>query len=333
MENSKILTDSFGRKHNYLRISLTEKCNLRCTYCMPENGVELSPRDELMTTTELVEIATLFVNNGVTKIRLTGGEPLLRKDFPEILTQLSKLPVELSLTTNAILVDRHIDTFKKCGLENINVSLDTLNPEKFDAITKRNQFEKAYSNILLLIKEGFRVKLNVVLLKDFNENEIIDFVNFTKNNAVSVRFIEFMPFNGNSWDKSKLVSFADILERVDENFGGKNVLNIQNEKNFTSRNYKISGYAGDFGIISSVTNPFCDVCNRIRLTANGKIKNCLFSNGETDLLTAFRLGKNIEPLINIAVLQKNAVRAGMNSLEDFQDLSNHENRSMITIGG
>lgn len=333
MKNSKILTDSFGRKHNYLRISLTEKCNLRCTYCMPENGVELSPREELMTTAELVEIATLFVNNGVTKIRLTGGEPLLRKDFPEILTQLSKLPVELSLTTNAILVDRHIDTFKKCGLENINVSLDTLNPEKFDAITKRNQFEKAYSNILLLIKKGFRVKLNVVLLKDFNENEIIDFVNFTKNNAVSVRFIEFMPFNGNSWDKSKLVSFADILERVDENFGGKNMLNIQNEKNFTSRNYKISGYAGDFGIISSVTNPFCDVCNRIRLTANGKIKNCLFSNGETDLLTAFRLGKNIEPLINIAVLQKNAVRAGMNSLEDFQDLSNHENRSMITIGG
>lgn len=328
-----ILTDTFGRGHNYLRISLTEKCNLRCTYCMPENGVELTPREHLMTSAELIEIATLFVKNGVNKIRLTGGEPLVRKDFPEILNALSKLPVQLSLTTNAILVDRHIENFKNAGLKSINVSLDTLNPDKFNHITKRNQFEKAYENILLLKKEGFEVKLNVVLLKDFNEDEIIDFVEFTKENDISVRFIEFMPFSGNSWDKSKLVSFNEILERVSEKYDASEIINLKNEANFTSRNFKIKGYAGNFGIISSVTNPFCDVCNRIRLTANGKLKNCLFSGSETDLLTTYREGKSIEPLIYEAATKKKAVRSGMDNIEDFEDLSNHKNRSMITIGG
>ncbi|MGS0747632.1 GTP 3',8-cyclase MoaA [Halpernia sp. GG3] len=328
-----ILTDTFGRQHNYLRISLIEKCNLRCTYCMPENGVELSPKENLMTASEAIEIAKIFVKNGVNKIRLTGGEPLLRKDFPEILAGLSQLPVQISITTNAILVDRHIEDFKKYNLKDINVSLDTLNPEKFNTITKRNQFDKAYQNILLLIKEGFNVKINVVLLKDFNENEIIDFIEFTKIKPINVRFIEFMPFSGNSWDKSKLVSFKEILDKVDENYSADQFIPIKNEQNFTARNFKIKDYAGSFGIISSVTNPFCDVCNRIRLTANGKIKNCLFSTSETDLLAAFRNDESIEPLIKIAINKKKAIRAGMDNLKDFEDLKNHKNRSMITIGG
>ena len=332
-KTTDILTDTFGRQHNYLRISLIEKCNLRCTYCMPENGVELTPKENLMTSAEVIDIATLFVKNGVNKIRLTGGEPLLRKDFTEILAGLSQLPVQISITTNAILVDRYLEDFKKYNLNDINVSLDTLSPEKFNTITKRNQFEKAFQNILLLINEGFNVKMNVVLLKDFNENEIIDFIEFTKMNSINVRFIEFMPFSGNSWDKSKLVSFKEILDKVNENYSSDQIVPIKNELNFTARNFKIKDYKGSFGIISSVTNPFCDVCNRIRLTANGKIKNCLFSNSETDLLTAFRLGENIEPLISTAVNKKKAVRAGMDTLEDFEDLSNHKNRSMITIGG
>jgi molybdenum cofactor biosynthesis protein A len=330
---SATLTDSFGREHNYLRISLTEKCNLRCTYCMPENGVLLSPQSQLMTANEVFHIAALFIQNGVDKIRLTGGEPLLRKDFSEILTSLSTLPVKLSITTNAILVDRYIETFKSCGLKDINVSLDTLNTTKFDAITKRDQFSKAMSNIELLIQEGFMVKLNVVLMKGFNDDEIIDFINYTRDKPINVRFIEFMPFDGNNWDKSKLVTFDEVLTAVNVHYAEVGVESIPNEKNFTARNYKIKNYKGSFGIISTVTNPFCDACNRIRLTANGKLKNCLFSTGETPLLETFRDGKSIEGLIQHALHQKKAVRAGMTELEDFENLENHHNRSMITIGG
>ncbi len=332
-KEENILTDSFGRKHNYLRISLTEKCNLRCTYCMPESGVLLTPRNQLMNAKEVLEIARLFVKNGVTKIRLTGGEPLLRKDVPEILEGLSNLPVELTITTNAILIDRHIEILKASSLKTINVSLDTLHPEKFNTITKRDQFKKAFDNIELLLQEGFHVKLNVVLLKDFNDTEIIDFIEFTKNKPISVRFIEFMPFDGNSWNKSKLVSYEELLNQVKQNYSSDVLIPLANEENFTARNYKIQGYEGSFGIISSVTNPFCDVCNRIRLTANGKLKNCLFSTSETDLLTSYRKGESIEPIIQEAILKKKAVRSGMNSLEDFEDLMNHNNRSMITIGG
>lgn len=330
---SEILTDSFGREHNYLRISLTEKCNLRCTYCMPESGVVLSPRSQLMTTEEVIHFATLFVTNGVDKIRLTGGEPLLRKDFGEILSAISKLPVKLSITTNAILVDRHLDTFKRCGLRDINVSLDTLNADKFDAITKRDHFDKAMSNIELLLHEDFNVKLNVVLMKNFNEDEIVDFIAYTKDKKLTVRFIEFMPFDGNNWDKSKLVGYEEVLKTVKSFYSESDLEHLPNEKNFTARNFKIRGYQGRFGIISTVTNPFCDECNRIRLTANGKLKNCLFSNGETDLLTAYRQGETIETAIQQAVRKKQAVRAGMTNIGDFQDMNNHNNRSMITIGG
>jgi cyclic pyranopterin phosphate synthase len=300
---------------------------------MPESGVILSAKNQLMTTDEVIDIATLFVKNGVTKIRLTGGEPLLRKDFGEILTALATLPVQLSVTTNAILVDRHIETFKNCGLKSINVSLDTLDADKFDAITKRDQFDKAFQNIDLLLQEGFWVKLNVVLIKDFNEDEIIPFVNYTKDRNVSVRFIEFMPFDGNNWDKSKLVSYAEVLQQVEAHFPGTELDSLPNEENFTARNFKIKGYLGNFGIISTVTNPFCDSCNRIRLTANGKLKNCLFSASETDLLSTYRAGEAIEPLIQQAIWKKKAVRSGMSHSSDFENLTNHDNRSMITIGG
>lgn len=332
-KTSAILRDSFGREHNYLRISITEKCNLRCTYCMPENGVVLTPKSQLMTKNEVIDIATLFVKNGVNKIRLTGGEPLLRKDFPEILMALSMMPVKLSLTTNAVLVDRHIETFKKANLKTINVSLDSLHPQTFNSLTKRNQFDKAFENIDLLLSKGFNIKLNVVLIKNTNDHEIMDFVNLTKDKNISVRFIEFMPFDGNAWDKSKLVSYQDVLTQVKSDFSNDKLVILPNEKNFTARNFKIKNYKGQFGIISSVTNPFCDSCNRIRLTANGKLKNCLFSNNETDLLSAYRKGLSIEPIIQQAIFKKKRMRSGMNSIEDFQNLEKHNNRSMITIGG
>ena len=329
-----ILTDDFGRKHNYLRISLLEKCNLRCTYCMPADGIALSPKASLMTADEIFSIAQTFVQNGVDKIRLTGGEPLLRKDFPEIASKLAALDVALSITTNGILIDRHIDVLKQNKINKINLSLDTLVASKFHSITLRNQFEKVVGNLHLLLNNDFKVKVNVVLMKGFNENEIVDFVKLTQYLPLSVRFIEFMPFAGNEWDRSKMISQNEILSELEKNFPSKEIEKLEDEKNFTARTYRIKDFQGDFGIISSITNPFCDGCNRIRLTANGKIKNCLFSNAETDLLTPLRNGESITNLISESIKSKKKVRAGMVTLEEMDDPTLHfDNRSMIAIGG
>lgn len=332
--NNTILTDTFGRTHNYLRISLIEKCNLRCTYCMPADGIALSPKASLMTAEEIYDIAKIFVQNGVDKIRLTGGEPLLRKDFPEIIAQLSQLNTEISITTNGILIDKHIDVLKQYHIRKINLSLDTLVSSKFETITLRNQFEKVIDNLHLLLNQEFKIKVNVVLIKGFNDNEIIDFIKLTEFLPISIRFIEFMPFAGNDWDRSKMVSQHEILEQVQNHFPATALETLENEKNFTAREFKIKNYLGSFGIISSITNPFCDGCNRIRLTANGRIKNCLFSNSETDLLTAYRNGESLENLIAFALQNKKKIRAGMETIDAVDNpVLNQDNRSMIAIGG
>ncbi len=332
-DQTNILTDSFGREHTYLRISLTERCNLRCTYCMPQEGVPLSPKEHLMQTEEIFEIAKLFVEAGVTKIRLTGGEPLVRKDFPKILEQLSSLPVQLSITSNGIGIHRHFELLKKHGVKTINLSLDTLQAEKFKKITFRDYFEEVYENMFQLLKEGFKVKINVVLMKGVNETEISQFIALTKAYPFIVRFIEFMPFDGNQWNREKTVSYDEILTQVHEMFGASKTLRLEDAPHDTTRNFKIKGYQGSFGIIGTVTNPFCDTCNRIRLTANGQLKNCLFSGGETDLLTPFREGKDIQPLIQQTVWKKKAMRAGLSSPTEFNNPQKHHNRSMIRIGG
>ena len=331
---SDILTDSFGRKHNYLRISLTERCNLRCSYCMPQEGVPLLPKDHLMNAEEIFEITKLFVAAGVDKIRFTGGEPLLRKDFPQILEQLGSLPVNMSITTNGITIDRYMDLLKKHKVHTINLSLDTLDADKFKKITFRDYFQRVYDNIFKLIAEGFQVKINVVLIKGVNDDEILDFINFTKQHRVTVRFIEFMPFDGNQWHREKTVSYNDILKHVNHHFEENTIVRLQDAPNDTTKNFKIDGYAGSFGIIGTVTNPFCDTCNRIRLTANGQLKNCLFSATESDLLTPFRAGKDIAPIIQKAVIGKFAMRGGLSTPEQFENPKEHtENRSMIRIGG
>jgi len=329
-----ILTDDFGRKHNYLRISLLEKCNLRCTYCMPADGIALSPKASLMTADEIFDLAQIFVENGVDKIRLTGGEPLLRKDFPEIVSKLSTLNTSLSITTNGILIDRHIDVLKQANIKKINLSLDTLVASKFNSITLRNQFDKVIDNMHLLLNNDFQVKVNVVLIKGFNDNEIVDFIKMTQFLRISIRFIEFMPFAGNEWDRSKMVSQNEVLSKIEESFTLDKIQKLEDEKNFTARTYRIKDFQGDFGIISSITNPFCDGCNRIRLTANGKIKNCLFSHSETDLLTPFRNGESITNLISESIKNKKKIRSGMVSISEMDDPKLHfDNRSMIAIGG
>ena len=332
--NNTLLTDDFGRQHNYLRISLIEKCNLRCTYCMPADGIPLSPKADIMSADEIFGIAKTFVDYGVDKIRLTGGEPLLRKDFPAIIKQLSSLETEISITTNGILIDRHLAVLKECKVLKINLSLDTLVATKFNAITLRNQFSIVMDNLALLLEHNFKVKINVVLIKGFNENEIIDFIALTKEMPISIRFIEFMPFAGNEWDSSKMVTQQEILNQVEAHYTPENVDKLIDEANFTAREYKIKGHKGSFGIISSISNPFCDGCNRIRLTANGKIKNCLFSNSETDLLTPFRNKQPIEDAISAAIKSKKKVRAGMTTTAEINNPTlNQDNRSMISIGG
>ena len=331
---NNILQDSHGRDHTYLRISLVERCNLRCFYCMPAEGVQLTPKSHIMTYEEIYDIAKIFVKHGVNKIRLTGGEPLIRKDIPFVLEKLASLPVELSITSNAVIIHKFIDILKKYNVNNINLSLDTLISKKFKEITLRDEFDIVYKNIFLLVKEGFNVKINAVLMKGVNDNEIVNFINFTKNLNVSVRFIEFMPFDGNKWDKAKMVSYAQVMEYVNSHFEKDKVIRLQDAPNDTSKNYKIEGYKGSFAIISSVTNPFCDSCNRIRLTANGRLKNCLFSSTESDLLTPLREGKSIESIIQKAIQAKFKVRGGMDTMEKLEQPDLHgNNRSMITIGG
>lgn len=333
-KSATLLTDSFNRKHTYLRISLTEKCNLRCTYCMPEAGIPLSPKAHLMTAEEIYEIAKLFVTHGVTKIRLTGGEPLVRKDFETIIRKLAKLNVKLAITTNGILLDRYLPLFKELNITNITVSIDSLNAEKNKRITRRNQFKKVWDNIELLQAHSKQVKLNVVLMKEVNDDEIIDFIKLTQNNDFKIRFIEFMPFDGNQWNTEKLVSQKTILDTVAKTFSKNQILREIDTPNDTSRNYSIQNYNGSFAIISSVTNPFCDTCNRIRLTADGKLKNCLFSSSETSLLEDFRAQKDILPKIRLALALKHQSRGGMDTFSKLSNRKLHsENRSMIAIGG
>jgi cyclic pyranopterin phosphate synthase len=301
---------------------------------MPAEGILLSPKKDLMMADEIYVIAKTFVKNGVNKIRLTGGEPLLRKDFTEIITQLSSLETEISITTNGILIDKYLAVLKHLNVKKINLSLDTLVASKFQTITLRNQFEKVIDNLHLLLNNDFKIKINVVLIKGFNDNEIVDFIKLTQFLPLSIRFIEFMPFAGNEWDKSKMVTQDEILNQVQNHFSASEIKKLEDDTNFTAREFKIKNYLGSFGIISSITNPFCDSCNRIRLTANGKIKNCLFSNVETDLLSDLRNGKSIENLIAFSIKNKKKMRAGMNTFDDINDPTlNLENRSMITIGG
>ncbi|GMV77344.1 MAG: GTP 3',8-cyclase [Chitinophagaceae bacterium] len=328
-----MLTDKFNRTHNYLRISLTDKCNLRCTYCNP---VDL-PRgyyshSTKMSADEIEKIATAFVEQGITKIRLTGGEPLVRKDAREIIQRLSKLNVELAITTNGVFVHEYIDTFKTARINAVNVSLDTLNKSKNQLISGRDEFNRVKENINLLLQNNFHVKVNMVVIKDMNEHEILDFVAWTKNENVHVRFIEFMPFAGNHWSSNKVFSYKEILNVIASTY---QFSSLHHDKHDTAMQFKIPEYKGTFAIISTMSKPFCAGCNRLRLTSDGKMKNCLFSKSEVDILSALRRGENIVPLIQQCVLEKEEALGGRFNYFDGSNLeaSKIQNRSMINIGG
>ena len=326
-----MIADRFNRVHNYLRISLTDNCNLRCFYCMPEEEYEFTPTSRLMQAEEIEALAKIFVTQGVNKIRLTGGEPLVRKDTANIILRLSKLPVKLTLTTNGTRLHEFADTLEQANIKSLNISLDTLQADKFNLITRRNQFQLVYDNIHFLLKKNFHVKVNMVVMKGLNDNEINDFIEWTKHEPVHVRFIEFMPFSGNRWTSNKVFTLQQILEVIEKKY---EVERLQDEKHDTAKGYKVPGHAGTFAVISTMSANFCGDCNRMRLTADGKMKNCLFSQAETDLLTPYRNGEDVIPLIHQSILSK-AKELGGQFSTDFENLKaeNIHNRSMITIGG
>jgi cyclic pyranopterin phosphate synthase len=298
---------------------------------MPEEDYHFLPGDRLMQTDEIIALAEIFVRLGVRKIRLTGGEPLVRKDVDRIIQQLGSLGVELTITTNGIRVNKFVEVFRDAGIRSVNISLDTLQRERFMLLTRRDHFQEVYDHILLLLEKGFRVKVNAVVIKGVNEDELLDFVAWTKDLPLHIRFIEFMPFDGNRWNSDKLVTWQQMLAGISAQYP---VQPLENEPHDTSKKYQVPGHAGTFAVISTMSAPFCSGCNRIRLTSDGKIKNCLFSQEETDLLQALRKGEDVEALIRQSVLSKHRELGGQFS-SDFAhlDADNIHNRSMIAIGG
>ncbi|KAM6355200.1 molybdenum cofactor biosynthesis protein 1 isoform 4-T7 [Podargus strigoides] len=328
---SAFLTDSFGRQHNYLRISLTEKCNLRCQYCMPEEGVQLTPKSELLTAQEIITLARLFVKAGVDKIRLTGGEPLIRPDVVDIVGQLYKLEglKTIAVTTNGINLSRLLPRLKEAGLNAINISLDTLVPAKFEFIVRRKGFHKVMEGIHKATELGYRpVKVNCVVMRGFNEDELLSFVDFTKDLPLDVRFIEYMPFDGNKWNFKKMVSYKEMLDTIKQRW--PELEKLPCETSSTAKSYKVPHFQGQISFITSMSEHFCGSCNRLRITADGNLKVCLFGNSEVSLRDHLRSGASEEELVQIigaAVSRKKKQHAGM------FNISQMKNRPMILIGG
>lgn len=277
------MIDSFGREINYLRISLTDRCNLRCSYCMPEKGIEEKlDHDEILSLEETYRIAKVFVELGVNKIRLTGGEPLVRKGIVELVALLSKLDglKDLAMTSNGLLLKEMAQPLKEAGLNRINISLDSLDPEKYREITRGGDLEKVLAGIEEAKRVGLSpIKINTVLIGGFNDDEIMDLIDLTKDEEIDVRFIELMPIGeAANWAQQNFISNNEILKRA------KNLVAVKKEDPSSPANYyKIPGYKGKVGIINPISCKFCEDCNRVRLTSRGKLKLCLHSNMEIDL--------------------------------------------------
>ncbi|GBM02602.1 Molybdenum cofactor biosynthesis protein 1 [Araneus ventricosus] len=330
-EVSPCLVDTFGRKHNYLRISLTERCNFRCQYCMPEEGVTLSPKANLLTTSEVINISSLFVRLGVTKIRFTGGEPLIRKDLKDIIKSVSQLNGlhTVGMTTNGLVLYRQIKELKDAGLNALNISLDSLIPAKFEFIARIKGLNKVMKSIDAALEGGFDpVKINCVVMKGINDDELVPFVKLTEHKNLDVRFIEYSPFGGNNWKDNKMVPYIEMVTKIKAEF--PELQRLKDLPNDTSKAYKVPGFKGQIGFITSMTENFCGSCNRLRITADGNLKVCLFGTEEISLRDALRQNMSEDAVLNMissAVLSKKKQHAGM------FNLSKMKNRPMILIGG
>ncbi len=293
-----MLVDPYKRKINYLRISVTDRCNLRCRYCMPEEGIPLISHNEILTYEEILRIVNVFAKEGISKVRITGGEPLVRKGIVEFISRLSKIKEikDLSLTTNGILLKDFAHELKKAGLKRVNISLDSLKRERFLEITGRDGFERVWEGILEALKVGLSpIKINMVAIKGVNDDEIESFARLTIDLPLVVRYIEYMPSgNGDSWSEENIITVDQIKKRI-ENIVKLNPI-PHSELDGPAKRYRIEGALGEIGLIGAVSEHFCSDCNRLRLTPDGKIRTCLFSDNEIDLKEYIRNGATDEDL-------------------------------------
>ena len=328
------LVDTFGRVHRDLRISVTDRCNFRCTYCMPEEGMAWQPRDELLTFEEIERIARVLVGrHGFDSIRLTGGEPTVRAHLPVLVAKLAALGVDLALTTNGATLAAMADDLAAAGLRRINISIDSLRADRFEALTRRDELPRVLAGIDAAVAAGLDpVKLNVVMIRGVNDDEAVDFATFGRERGVTVRFIEFMPLDaGQGWQGDQVVSQAEIVAAIDAVYPLEPVARgSQPAERFRFRDGGGETGSSEIGVIPSVTQPFCESCDRIRLTADGQLRNCLFAVDEFDLRAVVRSGGSDDDLS--AVLER-AVQAKWAGHAIGQVHFIRPRRSMSQIGG
>jgi len=323
------LIDTFGRVHRDLRISVTDRCNFRCTYCMPEEGMKWLPKADVLSFEEIERIARVMVEHfGIDSIRLTGGEPTVRAHLPILVAKLAALPVDLALTTNGATLRAMAHDLKDAGLERINISLDTFRADRFLEITRRDELDRVLDGIDAAIEAQLHpIKVNVVVMRGVNDDELLDFATFGREKNVEIRFIEFMPLDaGQWWTNDSVVPFDEIVARVDEVYPCEPVAHGHDP----AARFRYRDGRGSFGVIASVTKAFCESCDRVRLTADGKFRNCLFALEEHDLRAALRSGATdaeLALLIEDSVHQKWAGHQ-INNVHFIRP-----KRSMSQIGG
>ena len=329
-----LITDNHGRKINYLRLAVTDRCNLRCFYCMPEEGLNWLSRSELMTYEEMLQICSLLVKMGIEKIRITGGEPFVRKDIMRFLTALSKLNglAELTITTNGVLTAPYVPELKKLGVKSVNLSLDTLDAGRFFAITGRDEFANVMHTMEELLKYGIEVKLNTVVMAGKNIQDLVPLVELTRQMPVSVRFIEEMPFNGDGHTYNGLTwDYIRILDEISKGFPG--IKKVPDPLYSTSYNYEIAGHQGNVGIIAAYSRTFCGTCNRVRITPVGGLKTCLYDDGILNIkdLVRQQTGENEIKETLLKAFNKRAKDGWEAERLRVEHKGIHE--SMATIGG
>ncbi|MCY4457791.1 MAG: GTP 3',8-cyclase MoaA [Acidimicrobiaceae bacterium] len=323
------LIDGFGRVHRDLRISVTDRCNFRCTYCMPQEGMKWQPREDLLTFEEIERVATILVQRfGIKAIRLTGGEPTVRANLAVLVAKLAALNVDLAMTTNGVTLPLLAPSLRQAGLRRINISLDSLQPDRFHEIPRRDDLTRVLEGIHSAVQAGFApVKINVVVIKGFNDDEIVDFAHFGREFGVVVRFIEFMPLDADEdWSNDKVLTQAEILAELSHTFE----LQPLDRTSAPASRWRYADGGGEIGVVASVSQSFCDSCDRVRITADGQFRNCLFATEETDVRALLRQAASDDEIAAALQRSVSAKWAGhsINKVHFIRPV-----RSMSEIGG
>jgi GTP 3',8-cyclase len=336
-----MLGDTYNRPVRDLRISVTDRCNLRCSYCMPLDEYEWIDRKEILSFEEIARLAKLFVQLGVDKIRLTGGEPLVRRNLERLIAEISLIPglKDLCLTTNGSLLAEKVAALKTAGLKRVNVSIDSLDPEKFHRITKRGDLNKVLEGLFAAKHQGMSpIKINAVVERGVNDGDVVELVEFARDNGFAIRFIEYMDVgNSNDWTSEKLVPKKEILEKINSRYPLREV--GREDGSAPSVDYEFIDGRGDLGVIASVTEPFCSSCTRVRLTADGKLVTCLFSQVGHDLKALLRKGAGDEEILDTirSIWEKRTDRYSSERLHALlsssYDPKSRKKIEMISLGG